>query len=147
MAWFIDLLGWRFDPVNTDWETRPGIYLVVRWDNGRYRPLYVGQTNCLSARFRNHERLEDAHDMGANAVFFLECRDWQARLDVETLIRRFRFLPVNQQARPSRAEALRAATRLGCDDIRKQLISEIVQQIVSRLRRHQYRHGNAFANY
>ena len=58
-----------FPAAGTTWNSVAGIYLFAGVDAySRWVALYVGQAASFADRFRNHERWQEAHRLGATHV-------------------------------------------------------------------------------
>ena len=57
---------------NEGWNKVAGLYIFSHLaEDGRWLPLYVGQTNDFSARLPSHERLKEALQRGATHIHAL----------------------------------------------------------------------------
>jgi len=50
---------------HADWPETPGVYLFTRGTT----VLYVGETNDLSERLSDHDRIDEAIELGATHIF------------------------------------------------------------------------------
>ncbi len=54
---------------NQGWNSVSGLYIFsYQLENGNWRALYVGQTDDFSSRLPNHERLNEAVQLGATHI-------------------------------------------------------------------------------
>ena len=81
----------------TGWNDLPGIYIFAGLDDTRqwWLAKYVGQTNSLSARLANHERMHDAQNSGATHIHACVIRDASMRLNLEESLIRAYSPPLN----------------------------------------------------
>lgn len=64
-------LGSRFFayPPRTEWHDVPGVYIFAGINtNSEWYPIYVGQTDSLAERLRNHEKWWEAQRLGATHI-------------------------------------------------------------------------------
>ena len=55
--------------LNTTWNDIPGNYIFVRLVNGRWRPLYIGQTSSFQSRITtSHEKWPCAVEHGITHI-------------------------------------------------------------------------------
>lgn len=58
-----------YDPETVQWNSAAGLYIFAySTGGGRWKALYVGQTEDFSSRIPNHERWEEARRLGATHV-------------------------------------------------------------------------------
>ncbi|ETW11190.1 hypothetical protein ATO8_18590 [Roseivivax marinus] len=82
-------------------EPGPGVYVLGRIEaDGRFQPLYVGQSKDVSFRLGigalNHDGMARATAMGMNAVAILRV-DESMLIDIETDLRHVLMPPCNLQ--------------------------------------------------
>lgn len=62
--------GYEFQihPYGASWNTVAGVYIFAAIQGGRWRALYVGETESLARRIPGHERWQEAQRLGATHV-------------------------------------------------------------------------------
>jgi excinuclease UvrABC nuclease subunit len=69
-----------------EWQKVAGLYIFAYFDGKLWRPVYIGKTEDFSSRLPNHERWDEALQIGATHVHALAVpleasRDtWERRL-------------------------------------------------------------------
>ena len=51
------LYTYQVYPIETKFESVPGNYIFAKLVNGRWSPIYIGETGDLSERFDNHHAM------------------------------------------------------------------------------------------
>lgn len=95
-------LNYRFDVYDpasvVKWSPTGGVYLFAAQSDppGRWRVLYVGQTDSFALRLRNHPKWDGAHFAGATHVHVMSVPDRRHRQDLERRIIRELQPPMNR---------------------------------------------------
>jgi len=75
-------------PLNTGFVQKPGNYIFAKIVNGKWSPVYVGETGDLSSRFTNHHRQKCIDSNAATHIHVhVNSGSDKARIDEETDIR------------------------------------------------------------
>ena len=75
---------------NTNWNDVAGVYIFAGLKQGRWMPLYIGETESFSDRLPNHERWAEAYRAGATHVHAMVVSHEQQRKNIEAeLIERY----------------------------------------------------------
>ncbi|HEY8591910.1 MAG TPA: hypothetical protein VIL42_03485 [Sphingomicrobium sp.] len=85
--------------VGTSFKTEPGNYIFAKVANGKWVPVYIGESECLGERCTStHHKWEAALKHGATHIHaHLNKAGLQSRLDEETDLRRNFNTPCNDQ--------------------------------------------------
>ena len=54
--------------MTANWNDVPGIYIFTAVSNGKWCPVYIGQTDSFATRLPNHDRWDHAQRSGATHV-------------------------------------------------------------------------------
>ncbi len=82
-----------YDLEGTTWNDVPGVYIFAGLDSTRgwWQAKYIGRTNSFKDRIPNHERWDEAQQMGATHVHARVVQGAAQQIDLEdALIRAYR---------------------------------------------------------
>lgn len=83
---------------DADWNEVAGIYIFAGVNSeGKWYPLYIGQSDSLAVRLSTHEKWPEAERLGATHVHAMTVGDAAVRAEVERNLIQFYQPRLNEQ--------------------------------------------------